>query len=106
MMRPSTLTTALFVLIVLAVAVLWVYAVRKTSAPGRAPWLLVSLAPLLVCLGIPGVLAQLGLLDRYAPLPAPALLLVGLISIGTAGLAFSPLGTRLATGLPLAGLVG
>lgn len=101
----------LFVAIVVLLAAFFALALRRTqptsAAPGeRAGAVGVLAVALAVSLLIPGVLAVGGLLDRYAPLPAPALLVVLLVSIGTAWLAFSGVGSRLATGLPLAALVG
>ena len=39
---------------------------------------------------IPAVLAQAGLLRRYDPLPAPALVMIALITVFTLVIAFSP----------------
>ena len=93
----------------MSVAAIFLYAVLKTAPgrlrPGRGPWGL-ALLVIVFWLVVPAVLASRGLLDRYAPFPAPGFVLVGLLTIGTMLLAFSPVGTRLATGIPLAGLVG
>ena len=90
-------------------AVLFVYAVLRTARDrgssdrtGYAVLALVFAGWLLV----PALLASRGALDRYNPLPAPALLVVLVVTIGTISLAFSSFGARLASGLPLAGLVG
>jgi hypothetical protein len=102
-------TEALFVAIVLAVAALFIYAVLR-MAPGRGQpdrgRFGVVILVLVLWLAVPAVLANRGVLDRYAPLPAPALVLVGLITLGTVVLALSPFGSRLAAAVPLAGLVG
>lgn len=109
MTDPSTLSTALFTLIVLVVAALFAVAVR-TVAPAvgaeRSRSALVILGVLIGWLGIPGALAAGRLLDRYTPLPAPALIMVAVVTIATVALAFSPLGARVAAGVPLAALVG
>ena len=101
---PSMLSTGVFLLTVLLVAALfagewW----RMASGPGRLG------VPILVLVGwlaVPGVLARAGALDRYSPLPAPALILIAAITVGTVVLAFSSVGERFASGVPLAGLVG
>jgi hypothetical protein len=110
MNAPSTLTDVLFVTIVVLVAAFFALALRRTlprdtARGGRGAVVVLALA-LAVSLLVPGVLAALGLLDRYAPLPAPALLVVLVVSMGTVWLAFSSVGARLAAGLPLAVLVG
>jgi len=110
MAGPSAITTGSFVLVVLAVAVLFMVTWWKACADGARPvpggsWLSVPLLVLAGWLALPGVLARVGALDRYAPLPAPALILVGVISIGTVALALSPVGARIASTVPLAGLV-
>jgi hypothetical protein len=58
-----------------------------------------------IYLGVVGALAVSGVLE-FGPLPPRLLLLVLLCLAGTAALAFSPLGGRLAAGVPLAWLVG
>lgn len=107
-MSPSRITDAWFVAIVVAVFALFVYAVQRTKRrghPDRAG-IVVSLTVVALWLAVPAILASRGVLDRYTPLPAPALIVIALITLGTIGLASSPLGARLATGIPLAGLVG
>jgi hypothetical protein len=100
-------TAAVFIVIVVAVATLFIYAVAATL-PGRerSRGFLVIGMVLVVWLAIPGVLASRGLLDRYSPLPAPALVLIVVIAVGTVVLAFSPFGARLAASIPLAAIVG
>jgi hypothetical protein len=104
-----TVTGALFVAIVLAVAALFVYAALKTRGgpgqPAHGPGGVIAMV-LLLWLAVPAVLATRGALDRYAPPPAPVMILIALITLGTILLAFSGFGARLATGVPLAGLVG
>jgi hypothetical protein len=103
------MTEAVFNAIVAAVAALFLYASlvmipRREPRDGR-PIGVVALV-LLFWIGVPGLLASRGLLDRYTPLPAPALIVIALISVGTVVLAFSRFGSRLIAAAPLAGLVG
>src|SRR6202163_1411893 len=109
MASPSMTTEALFVAVVLAVAAIFIYAVLKMVPSRGRPDLGrfgVMMIVLVFWLAVPAVLASRGVLDRYSPLPAPGFVLVGLITLGTVVLAFSAFGSRLATGIPLAGLVG
>jgi hypothetical protein len=107
---PTLLSDVLFVAIVVLVAAFFVAALLKTApaasgevgSSGRA---LVAVV-LLVSLVAPGALAGLGMLDRYDPLPAPGLIVVLVVSITTVVLAFSSAGGRVASGIPLAVLVG
>jgi hypothetical protein len=109
--EPSALSDILFIAIVVLVAAFYVAALLKTEPPqvspdgARGP-LGLPLLVLVVSLVVPGALAGLNLLDRYDPMPAPPLLLVLAVTIGTVLLAFSTAGSRLATGVPLAVLVG
>lgn len=102
-------TEAVFVAVVVGVACLFVYAALKVvhdrgrADRGRFPVVTIVLVG---WLAVPAVLASRGALDRYAPLPAPALMLIGVLTIGTVTLAFSALGSRIVSGIPLAGLVG
>ena len=109
MASPSTATEVVFVAIVVSVAAMFVYAVLKT-APARTRSGLarsgVVMTVIVLWIAMPALLASRGLLDRYAPFPAPGFVLIGLLTIGTVILAFSPVGARLAAGIPLAGLVG
>jgi hypothetical protein len=106
---PSAIAVIGFVFVVLVVAVLWIRAVIGTRSrpPGSlSPRVGQALGVLVVTLVIPAVLTQAGLLRRYDQLPAPALVMIALITVFTMVIAFSPLGTRLARESPLAGLVG
>ncbi len=110
MNEPSVLSDVLFIAIVVLVAAFYVTALLKTSPGSGAGWArgdmgLVALV-LTVSVVLPGLLAGAGLLDRFDPMPAPALLLVLIITIGTVLLAFSSPGDRLVDGVPLAVLVG
>jgi len=101
----SPLTTGLFVALVLALAgAVGVALVRTRPRDGGSP-VAVFPAMLTVSLVVPAVLAGTGRLDRYDPLPAPALLLVLVVTIVTVLATSSRLGERLAS-LPLTALVG
>jgi hypothetical protein len=107
---PSTLSTGLFVAIVLAVAVFMVWAgTRRTTSDRNGPAARAAWPPLLaILIGgllIPGVLAYAGLLDRYSAPPPPAML-TAVITIGTVVLAYSAFGTRVVTSVPLVAIVG
>jgi hypothetical protein len=93
-------STMLLVGLVLVVALLVALGSRHAGV-GSVAIAFVVLAYLVV----PGVLARLGALDRYDPLPAPALLLLLGLSVLTAVLVFSSPGTRLALRVPLASVV-
>jgi len=102
-------TDALLIVLVACVASLFAYA-TLTTARGyefldRSQSVVLPVV-LVFWLLVPAALASQGALDRYDPLPAPALILVGVLTLGTVGLALSPFGARLAAGIPLAGLVG
>jgi hypothetical protein len=56
-------------------------------------------------LAVPGLLAWRALLDRYDPLPAPALLLLLALTLLTVGIVLSPAGARLAAGVALGAVV-
>ena len=56
-------------------------------------------------LAVPFALAETGVLSRFDAVPPPAMVLNVLLVVGTVAFAFSPLGTSLARGVPLAALV-
>jgi len=60
---------------------------------------------LLAYIALPGGLARAGALDRDAPLPAPALILVLGLSALTCGIVFSAYGRRSALAIPVAAIV-
>src|SRR5262245_28891984 len=112
MTSPSRFAILVFLATVAAVAWALLRAARAARLPirrgesgGRA-WLAVPVGVFVIALVVPGVLASAGVINRYAPMPAPPLLLTGLITVGTVALAFSPFGRRLAASVPLASLVG
>ena len=97
--------------IVMTLAAVFLYAVVTAGAGRTAPaetasrWAMVGVALLVVWLCVPAVLAARGMLTSYDP-PAPIMLLIASLTIGTILLAFSKVGTRLAAGISLAALVG
>jgi hypothetical protein len=108
MAGPYSLTTSLFVALVLLMAILVAWALRRASVRGGRPRsaLLAIALFLAVYLALPAALALAGALNRYDPLPAPALLVLLGLTVVTVGVALSPIGASLATSLPLAVLVG
>ena len=95
------MTAILFSGLVLVVAVLVAAGLRRNARLGP---LAVS-GILLAYLALPGTLAAAGALDRYTPLPAPALLLVLVLTLCTIALACSPPGARLAADTSLGAVV-
>ncbi len=93
-------STTLFVALVFVVALIVVLGLKHAGV-GSGAVAFVALA----YLAVPGVMARLGMLDRYDPLPAPALLLLLGLSVLTAVLVFSSPGARLALRVPLASVV-
>jgi hypothetical protein len=101
MPSASAGSAAVFSLVVLGVAILIGYGFRRAGAGA-----VLTAVMLLVYLAIPGILAWRGALDRYDPLPAPALLLLLALSLLTVSLVlFSPVGARLAAGVGLGAVV-
>lgn len=99
MPTASSLTTAMFAILSLVMAGLGAGFLRRSGVAAVA----VFLAAYLV---VPAVLAGTGRLDRYDPMPAPALVLILVLTIGTVTTAFSRIGARVAGELPLGLLVG
>ena len=108
-MTSPSITEALFVAITLSVASILIYAVLKIvhsrghlgrghSASSRLSSYSGWWYPQFSRAGEPSI--------GYSPLPAPGLVLIGLITFGTAMLAFSAFGSRIVADVPLAGLVG
>jgi hypothetical protein len=97
---PSSPTAILFCLVVLAVA-LAVAAGLRWAGAGVRP----LLAILFAYIAIPGHLARTGALGGWDATPPPALLLVAGLSVLTGLIVFSPVGARLADGIPLAAIV-
>jgi hypothetical protein len=97
----SPLTSAAFIAIVVLVAIGFVRAAMRARVSGG-----MVLTVFIVAIVIPGVLANAGQLDRYSPLPAPALVVTGLVTMFTIVLALSSTGERVAASVSLASLVG
>jgi hypothetical protein len=92
----TTVSFSLLVLLVLAAVSL------GTRRAGHSNTAILALAvPYLI---LPGLLARAGALNRYSPLPAPALLLIAILTILTAVLVLSA-GSRLAASVPLGAVV-
>ena len=104
MAHPTTATTIAFVLVVALVYALLVAAVVRGDLP-RAERVRLLGGVLMANLLVPGGLAAIGALDSYT-LPPPSLLLVVALTIATVAIAWSPIGARLASRLPMAALVG
>jgi len=85
---------------------LLVLAVRRAAAEGGQPRWGIAALVLAGWIIVPAVLTRAHLLDRYAPLPPPALVMVGVINAATLVLALSSFGARMAASVPLAALVG
>jgi hypothetical protein len=100
MPTASATTAGLFSVLVAVVAVLVVLGFRSSGVRG---WQ--ALGVLIVWIGIPGFLAWRGVLDRYDPLPPPALLLLLGLTVLTIGFVLSGVGARLAAGISLGAVV-
>jgi len=95
------MTGSLFIGLVAVMAVLVFRALRQAAA-GWPPMIGVGV----IYLVIPGILASRGMLDRYNPLPAPALLMVMALTICTLTTTLSSVGRRSIAAAGLPALVG
>src|SRR5688572_16099599 len=108
---PSVASTAVFVAIVLTLAVAFVAAVRTSGRalhepPARTRRLVrIAAIAMLAWLALTAALPAFGVLARPGPPPALMLFFVGCNVVAIA-LAFSRVGARFAAGLPIAALVG
>src|SRR5512143_2457813 len=100
MPEASGFTTVVFSLLVLLVLAAVSFGVRRAGYSNTA--ILALAVPYLI---LPGLLARAGALNRYSPLPAPVLVLIAILTILTAVLVLSALGSRLAASVPLAAVV-
>ena len=100
MPTPAGPAALVFSILVLAVVLFVLAAIRRAGLGIGA-----ALGFLLAYVALPGFLARRGLLDRYNPLPAPALLLVLGLTLLTIAFALSPWGARVAGAVTLAVLV-
>ncbi|MEO0559126.1 MAG: hypothetical protein AAF170_13190 [Bacteroidota bacterium] len=98
------LTLVAFVCLALLVGVGWTS--RDLAADQRLRRVLGTAIGLVVWLGITAGLARSGVLSNFDALPPRAPILLVALTAGTVAFAFSPIGARLASGLPLAALVG
>lgn len=110
MVSPSTASTAAFVVIVLGLAFALVAGVARAGrtlgdgAQQRRRWTLGAALGVAGYLALTGVLSGSGVLAA-ATLPPPVMLFAfGSMAVAVSA-AFSPLGTRLARGVPIAALV-
>ena len=101
MPTESAPTAMLFSVLVFVVAPIVLLALRRRGAMGLPGTLGIFLAYLV----IPGLLAWRGVISRYDPLPAPALLLLLAVTLLTVAILLSPVGARLAAGLALGAVV-
>jgi len=102
-------TQVAFIAVVVVVFLAFLAATKRVASHARDgrrfPWIVAG-AVTVGWLVVPGVLASAGMLDRYNPLPAPGLVVVLAISVGTAYLALSEFGTRLLRAVPAHWIVG
>jgi hypothetical protein len=97
----AVVTAVLFVALVLVMALLAFRALRQAGAGS-----LVMIAVALVHLVIPAVLASSGAIDRYSPMPAPALLMILAVAIVTLAITLAPVGARVIAAVGLPALIG
>jgi len=98
----------LFLLLVALMAALLLIALLRSRPTGSPPtYAFATWAGVLALwLAVPGVLAARGMLTRFNPLPAPGLVVIGVITVATVALAYSPVGGRMAAQISMAWLVG
>lgn len=105
-MSVSPLTTLLFIVLVAVMSALTATALfRSLKTGGKSPGP-VLIGFVLLYLIVPAILAATGKLDRYNPLPAPALLVVLALTILTVVAGAGSVGARVAAAAPLSVLVG
>jgi hypothetical protein len=97
----SSATTAVFLTTVVIVVIAFLRAARLARIRPT-----ITIGILLVMVVVPGFLARTGALDRYTPLPAPALLIIAALLLLMVALALSGFGGRIAAVVPLSWLVG
>jgi hypothetical protein len=111
MVLPSPASTIAFVALVLALALLLVVGVAQAGralgepAAQRSRWTLGTAIGIAAWLALTGALSASGVLRREQ-LPPPVALFAGGSMLVAIVAAFSPLGTRLVRGVPIAALVG
>ncbi|MDA1184436.1 MAG: hypothetical protein O2930_07310 [Acidobacteria bacterium] len=102
------MTAVLFVALVLLMAVLVGLALLRagqSDVNSHQQWTYIG-GFVVLYLAVPAVLATTGRLDRYDPMPAPALVMVPLLTLVTVRFATSSVGARVGSSVGLATLVG
>ena len=100
------LSTAVVLATVAGVALLWLRTLSQLTALGESRRAAAAAVGVIAGLVVPGVLAFLGVLGRYDPMPAPALLLVAAVTLVNLTLVAGPVGGALASHVSLKWLVG
>lgn len=103
---PSVAATVSFTALVAVVVAMISTAVGSVAEEGRAARRRKTAAVLLAWLAITGALASSGVLGHFDQMPPPIMVLVAITVTLTTTFALSKLGGRVATGLPLAALIG
>ena len=112
MNTPSALVAGAFVLLVVAIAILFVTATsragRRLSEPKERTrrYALTAAVTVTAVLGISATLASRGVLRNFGSVPPMILRVLVPTVILTLTLALSPFGTRLVRGIPITALVG
>ena len=108
---PAAITGA-FVALVVSIAVLFVVATaragRRVGEPPNVTrqFTAIAIAVIVAVMGVSALLASMGVLRNFSSVPPPLIRVLLPTTLLTIGLAFSPFGTRLIRGLPLAALIG
>lgn len=103
---PSLVAIVSFAALVLLVVAMISTAVGSVAEERHAARRRKTAAVLLAWLTITGALASSGVLGQFDKMPPPIMVLIGITVTLTTTFALSKLGGRLATGLPLAALIG
>jgi hypothetical protein len=111
MPQISILALTLFLLLVATLALGFILAVNRAAARSEAPtlsqrWTWRAFVLVVIWLAVPAALAKWGVLQNFASTPPPLMLLVAVLTLTTLGLAFSPFGSRLVSGIGIGWLVG
>ena len=106
MSGEAVLTRTLFIILVAVMGILTIAAIARAYRKSPEFESVANIVFVLLYFCMPAGLALSGELDRYDPLPAPGLLVVGGVTLITIAFAFSKYGAQLASAFPLALLVG
>lgn len=103
-----TAFTAFSVTLALLFLVLVAWAGRRMHEPGAktAQWVLLTASAAAAWMALSWFAADSGFFAQFDRRPPPIVLLMLAVLLVSSAIAFSPLGTRLARGLPVAALVG